>query len=171
MRCISRLLILFTMLVALAAGAAPSAHAREQAMAAFASLEPGTIVVKTAERRLYLTLPSGGVRSYPVAVGKLGAQWSGETTISGKHLEPAWKAPADLRRGPEDDQIIPAGSPRNPMGAAAMTLSGGEYAIHGTNNPGSIGRFASAGCIRMHNRDILDLYARVNVGTRVIVMP
>ena len=66
--------------------------------------------------------------------------------------------------------IVPAGSPANPMGAAALTLSGGEYAIHGTNTPNSIGRFASYGCIRMHNRDILDLYSRVEVGTRVLVL-
>ncbi len=74
------------------------------------------------------------------------------------------------RDKPSLPAVIPGGSPRNPMGAAAMTLSGGEYAIHGTNAPGSIGGFVSYGCIRMHNADILDLFGRVSVGTTVVVM-
>jgi lipoprotein-anchoring transpeptidase ErfK/SrfK len=167
MRCALRWFILFTMLPALLAGGA-AAQGREDA---FAALEPGTIVIKTAERRLYLMSAGGETKSYPVAVGRPGQQWSGTSAITGKYLEPAWQAPVALRRGPGDARVIPGGSPRNPMGAAALTLSGGDYAIHGTNNPASIGTFASAGCIRMHNRDILDLYRRVRVGTRVLVMP
>ena len=81
-----------------------------------------------------------------------------------------WAPPAEVKRdNPRIADVIPGGSPSNPMGVAAMTLAGGEYAIHGTNRPGSIGSFASYGCIRMHNKDILDLFSRVNVGTPVIV--
>ncbi|MGA9561873.1 MAG: L,D-transpeptidase, partial [Pseudolabrys sp.] len=78
---------------------------------------------------------------------------------------------AEIRHDkPSIPDLIPGGSPRNPMGAAALTLSEGEYAIHGTNNPGSIGGFVSYGCIRMYNQDIMDLYGRVSLGTRVVVL-
>ena len=97
-------------------------------------------------------------------------QWSGTAVINGKYIEPAWSAPASIRRDYRSlPSVVPGGSSRNPMGAAAMTLSGGEYAIHGTNAPGTIGGFVSHGCIRMYNEDIMDLYSRVGVGTRVVV--
>ncbi len=90
--------------------------------------------------------------------------------ISGKYLRPAWTPPAEVKHDkPYLPNLIPGGSGRNPMGAAALTLSQGEYAIHGTNNPGSIGGFVSYGCIRMYNADILDLYGRVGFGTTVVV--
>jgi lipoprotein-anchoring transpeptidase ErfK/SrfK len=131
---------------------------------------PGTIVVKTSERRLYLVLDQGHAVRYPVGVGKAGKQWAGVTQIDGKYLRPAWSPPAEVRRDkPSMASVIPGGSPRNPMGVAAMTLAGGEYAIHGTNTPGSIGGFVSYGCIRMFNDDITDLYRRVSVGTTVVV--
>jgi lipoprotein-anchoring transpeptidase ErfK/SrfK len=131
---------------------------------------PGTIVVRTSERRLYYVLGNGRAVRYPVGVGRRGKQWSGRTMISGKYMHPAWSPPAEVRRDkPSLPSFIPGGSPRNPMGVAAMTLSGDEYAIHGTNRPGSIGGFVSYGCIRMHNGDILDLYQRVSVGTSVVV--
>ena len=130
----------------------------------------GTIVVRTNERRLYLVLGQGRALAYPVGVGRAGRQWSGRATINGKHVRPAWSPPPDIaRENPKLARVIPGGSPANPMGAAAMTLSGGDYAIHGTNNPGSIGGFVSYGCIRMYNQDITDLFGRVNVGTTVIV--
>jgi lipoprotein-anchoring transpeptidase ErfK/SrfK len=145
-----------------------SVQAREPTLSAY---EPGTIVVETAARRLHLVLSRGQVISYPVAVGKPGKQWTGATSIDGKFIRPAWSPPAEIKADkPDIPDVIPAGSPANPMGAAAMTLNGGEYAIHGTNNPKSIGQFASYGCIRMHNRDILDLYSRVAVGTPVVVV-
>jgi lipoprotein-anchoring transpeptidase ErfK/SrfK len=107
---------------------------------------------------------------YPVGVGKAGKQWSGTARIDGKYLNPAWSPPAEVKRAqPRLPNLIPGGSPHNPMGAAALTLSGGEYAIHGTNAPGSIGGFVSYGCIRMYNADILDLYDRVGFGTTVVV--
>jgi lipoprotein-anchoring transpeptidase ErfK/SrfK len=131
---------------------------------------PGTIVVKTSERRLYLILESGRAMRYPVGVGKAGKQWSGTTKIEGKYLNPAWSPPSEVRRDkPNMPDVIPGGSPRNPMGVAALTLAGGEYAIHGTNVPGSVGGFVSYGCIRMLNDDISDLYQRVQVGTTVTV--
>jgi lipoprotein-anchoring transpeptidase ErfK/SrfK len=130
----------------------------------------GTIVVKTAERRLYLVLGDGRALRYPVGVGRAGKAWSGTTRIDGKYIKPAWSPPAEVKRDkPSLPDLIPGGSPRNPMGAAAMTLSGGEYAIHGTNVPSSVGGFVSYGCIRMFNHDIIDLYERVSVGTTVVV--
>ena len=130
----------------------------------------GTIVVKTNERRLYYVLGNGKALSYPVGVGRLGRQWTGTTMISSMHLRPAWTPPPEVKRDkPSLPNLIPGGSPRNPMGAAALVLLGGQYAIHGTNAPGSIGGFVSYGCIRMYNADILDLYSRVGFGTTVVV--
>lgn len=131
---------------------------------------PGTIVVKTRERRLYYVIGDGRALRYPVGVGKAGKQWAGTSFIDGRYRNPAWSPPSVVRRdNPRLPDVIPGGSPKNPMGVAALTLSGGEYAIHGTNAPGSIGRFVSYGCIRMYNEDIADLFDRVHVGTRVIV--
>lgn len=131
---------------------------------------PGTIVVRTQERRLYLALGNGQALRYPVAVGQPGKQWFGWARIDGKHVQPAWSPPDVVKRdNPRLPDVIPGGSPKNPMGPAALTLDRDEYAIHGTNRPGSIGTFASYGCIRMHNADILDLFQRVAVGTPVVV--
>jgi lipoprotein-anchoring transpeptidase ErfK/SrfK len=147
---------------------ATPAEARETV--SFDGYAPGTIVVKTRERALYLVVDDGVAVRYTVGVGRAGKQWAGSSRIDGKYLRPAWSPPAEVKRDkPSLPDVIPGGSPRNPMGAAALTLSGGEYAIHGTNEPGSIGGFVSYGCIRMHNRDITDLYGRVDVGTPVIV--
>jgi len=131
----------------------------------------GTIVIHESQRRLYLMLGSGRAISYPVGVGRYGMQWSGTVQIDGKYIKPAWSPPASIKRAePKLPDVIPGGSPHNPMGVAAMTLSGGgQYAIHGTNQPGLIGGFVSHGCIRMFNADITDLYGRVSVGTTVVV--
>jgi lipoprotein-anchoring transpeptidase ErfK/SrfK len=130
----------------------------------------GTILVRTGERRLYYVLGDGRAIRYPVGVGRAGKQWAGQTRIDGKYLRPAWSPPAEVKRDkPSLPNLIPGGSPRNPMGAAALTLSGGTYAIHGTNVPGSIGGFVSYGCIRMYNQDVVDLYQRVSLGTTVVV--
>jgi lipoprotein-anchoring transpeptidase ErfK/SrfK len=150
-------------------GAALPARARE-VVAFDAAMPPGTVVIRTAERKLYLVLGGGAALRYPVAVGKPGKQWSGTATIDGKYVRPAWSPPDEVKRdNPRLPDVIPGGSPRNPRGAAALTLDRGEYAIHGTNQPGSIGRTASYGCIRMHNEDVVDLYGRVAVGTPVVV--
>lgn len=162
-------IILVVVLQAAAIGsAAAAAQGRPTGLTGY---EPGTIVVKTAERRLYYVLENGHSVSYPVAVGKAGKTWTGVAHIQGKFLKPAWSPPEDIRRDkPSLPDVIPGGAPENPMGVAAMTLNPGEYAIHGTNAPSSIGHFASYGCIRMHNHDIMDLYQRVDVGTPVVVL-
>ena len=130
----------------------------------------GTIVVRTAERQLYLVLDDQTALRYPVAVGRAGRAWTGTSAIEGKFIAPNWAPPAEIRRdNPSLPDVIPSGSPANPMGAAAMTLTGGTYAIHGTNNPDSIGKSVSYGCIRMLNADITDLFARVREGTAVRV--
>jgi len=145
--------------------------ASAQATVAFHGYPTGTIVVRTGQRRLYLVVSPDRAISYPVGVGRAGMQWSGTASIDGKYIRPAWSPPADIaRRNPRLPRVIPGGSPRNPMGVAALTLTGGEYAIHGTNSPGSIGGFVSYGCIRMYNQDITDLYSRVGVGTPVVVV-
>jgi lipoprotein-anchoring transpeptidase ErfK/SrfK len=131
----------------------------------------GTIVVNTPERRLYLVLGDGRAWRFPVGVGKQGKQWSGRAAIVAKFIKPAWEPPAEVKRdNPWLPNYIPGGVPSNPMGAAAMVLTGGEYAIHGTNRPNSVGGFVSYGCIRMYNADILALYQRVSVGTPVVVL-
>jgi len=127
--------------------------------------------VKTRERALNNVLGNGQAVRYPVGVGRVGEQWTGTARISGKYLKPAWSPPDEVKRDkPSLPDVIPGGSPSNPMGAAAMTISGGgEYAIHGTNNPASVGGFVSYGCIRMYNADVLDLYNRVSWGAPVVV--
>jgi lipoprotein-anchoring transpeptidase ErfK/SrfK len=146
------------------------AAARGEVVSYRSGVPSGTIVVSTTERRLYLVLGEGRALAYPVGVGRAGRQWAGKSMIDSKRIQPAWGPPPDIKREhPEIPDVIPGGSPRNPMGAAALTLSGGEYAIHGTNNPGSIGGYVSYGCIRMYNQDITDLFDRVSIGTPVIV--
>ena len=131
---------------------------------------PGTIVVRTGERHLYFVTAEGHAIRYPVGVGRLGKQWSGTSYIAGKYIRPAWSPPAEIRRDkPSLPSVIPGGAPNNPMGAAALTLAHGEYAIHGTNHPESVGGFVSYGCIRMHNQDIMELFDRVSLGTTVVV--
>jgi lipoprotein-anchoring transpeptidase ErfK/SrfK len=148
--------------------AAAPATARETVVAT--GYAPGTIVIHTNERRLYYYLTGGTALRYPVGVGRAGKQWSGSSFVNGKYLNPAWAPPEDIRRDkPDLPAVIPGGSPHNPMGVAALTLSGGEYAIHGTNRPESIGGFVSYGCIRMYNEDITDLYSRVGYQTPVVV--
>jgi lipoprotein-anchoring transpeptidase ErfK/SrfK len=136
----------------------------------FNGFAAGTIVVRTSERRLYLVTGDGQALRYPVGVGRRGLQWSGTRRIVAKYVEPAWSPPAIIRRDrPNLPDVIPGGAPGNPMGARVLSL-GGEYAIHGTNNPASIGGFVSYGCIRMLNEDVIDLYGRVSVGTPVVVL-
>jgi lipoprotein-anchoring transpeptidase ErfK/SrfK len=146
------------------------AQARGDVVAFNGGYSAGTIVVKTNERRLYFVMGDGRAIRYPVGVGRAGKQWAGTSQIDGKYIKPAWSPPADVKRdNPRLPDVIPGGSPHNPMGVAAMTLSGGEYAIHGTNMPGSVGGFVSYGCIRMYNADITDLFGRVAVGATVVV--
>ncbi|MBI1202303.1 MAG: L,D-transpeptidase family protein [Rhodopseudomonas sp.] len=136
----------------------------------FSGFAPGTIVVRTGERRLYFVIDPAHALRFPVGVGRRGMQWSGLARVEGKYVQPAWAPPPSIRReNPALPDVIPGGAPNNPMGVAALTLRGGEYAIHGTNRPSSIGHFASHGCIRMYNRDIVALYRMVDIGTPVII--
>lgn len=159
------------MAVLFSAGAAigvPSAKARE--VVRFEGYMPGTVVVKTRERRLYYVTGNGKAIRYPVGVGRAGKAWTGSTFITSVRMKPAWSPPAEIKRDrPSIPDVIPGGSPRNPMGAAALLLAKDQYAIHGTNAPGTIGGFVSYGCIRMHNTDILHLIERVHMGTPVVV--
>ena len=157
-------------LVIVAAGMLVPASSVAREIVSFNGYTAGTIVVKTHERRLYYTLDNGKAVRYPVGVGRAGKAWSGTAYVAAKYIRPGWSPPAEIKRDkPSLPDLIPGGSPRNPMGAAALTLSEGQYAIHGTNAPNSIGGFVSYGCIRMYNQDVMDLYERVGVGTKVVV--
>ena len=166
--------ILFAAALAAIAGASfatpRAALAHGQTVTMGGSYMAGTIVVRTRERHLYYVLGGGQAIRYPVGVGRAGKQWAGTSFIDGMRLRPDWSPPDDVKRDkPSLPAVIPGGSPSNPMGVAAMTLSGTEYAIHGTNAPGTIGGYVSHGCIRMFNEDITDLFHRVGIGTQVVV--
>ena len=149
---------------------AAAARAAGREVVSLHGYAPGTIVVKTHERRLYYVLDSGRALRFPVGVGRTGMQWHGNAHVEGKYVRPAWAPPPMIRaENPHLPKVIPGGAPNNPMGAFALTLGDGTYAIHGTNRPQSVGRFVSHGCIRMYNADIRTLYSMVAVGTPVIV--
>jgi len=137
------------------------------------SLKPGTILIKTSERRLYYILPGGKAIKYGVGVGRRGFSWRGQKRISRKTEWPTWTPPASMRaREKKKGRILPVsmkGGPNNPLGARALYLGGSLYRIHGTNAASTIGGAVSSGCIRMLNSEVKDLYARVRIGTRVIV--
>jgi lipoprotein-anchoring transpeptidase ErfK/SrfK len=164
-RIFTRTMLFVVIVLTWALVAAAVAHSAPRDIVSFSGFAPGTIVVKTSERRLYFVLDQHRALRFPVGVGRAGKTWTGVARVEGKYVRPAWQAPPELGGGP----VIPGGAPNNPMGEAALTLRGGEYAIHGTNRPQSIGGFVSSGCIRMHNRDIRELYALAPVGTPVIV--
>jgi lipoprotein-anchoring transpeptidase ErfK/SrfK len=129
----------------------------------------GTIVVSTAERRLYYVLGGGQALRYGVGVGRPGFTWGGVQTVTMKREWPDWRPPATmLRRRPDLPRYMKGGI-ENPLGARAMYLGGTIYRIHGSNEPESIGTAVSSGCIRMTNEDVTDLYTRAKVGTKVIV--
>ena len=158
-------------LVALMLGSFITSELQARTLVNYKGIKRGAIIVKTSKRRLYLGVGNGKALRYRVGVGRRGKQWTGTKRIYRKRIKPAWSPTKQiLRDNPNIARVIPGGSPRNPMGAAALLLSGGgQYAIHGTNKPGSIGGFVSYGCIRMRNSDIKDLYSRVRVGTKVTV--
>jgi lipoprotein-anchoring transpeptidase ErfK/SrfK len=134
----------------------------------------GTIVIDTPNRFLYLVLADGKARRYGVGVGKPGFEWAGTHQVTRKAEWPSWTPPKEMiTREAAKGHYLPAfmeGGPQNPMGARAMYLGSTLYRIHGTNQPWTIGSNNSSGCIRMRNEDVTDLYERVNVGTKVIVM-
>ena len=130
---------------------------------------PGTIIINTSERRLYLILPGHQALRYGVGVGRPGFTWAGVTRIANKREWPDWTPPAQmLRRRPDLPRHMEGGLD-NPLGARAMYLAGTLYRIHGSNEPDTIGQAVSSGCIRMTNDDVIDLYGRARVGARVVV--
>jgi lipoprotein-anchoring transpeptidase ErfK/SrfK len=131
----------------------------------------GTIIIDTAHTFLYLTLGRGKALRYGIGVGRKGFTWSGVEKISRKTAWPDWIPPAEMiARQPYLPRWV-GGGPGNPLGARAMYLGNTDYRIHGTNDPSTIGKHVSSGCIRMENSDVIDLYQRVNVGTKVVVLP
>ncbi len=130
----------------------------------------GTIVVDTPNKFLYLVEGNGKALRYGIGVGRPGFTWSGVKTISAKREWPAWTPPAEMLARRPDLPRHMEGGPENPLGARAMYLGSSLYRIHGSNEPWTIGTNVSSGCIRMRNEDVIDLYGRVNVGARVVVM-
>ena len=132
---------------------------------------PGTIIIDTGNTALYYVLGRGRAIRYGVGVGRAGFTWSGVETISRKAEWPDWHPPAEMiARQPYLPRFM-AGGPGNPLGARAMYLGSSAYRIHGTNDPSTIGKFVSSGCIRLTNEDVADLFSRVNIGTKVVVLP
>ncbi len=130
---------------------------------------PGTVIVSTTERKLYLVEPGGQAMRYGVGVGRKGFTWGGVQTISRKAEWPGWTPPPQMIKRRPDLPRYMKGGIDNPLGARAMYLGGSMYRIHGSNEPDTIGQAVSSGCIRMTNADVADLYQRVRVGTKVIV--
>ncbi len=132
---------------------------------------PGTVIIDTGNTTLYFVLGQGRAIRYGVGVGREGFTWSGTQTISSKAEWPDWHPPAEMvARQPYLPRFM-AGGPGNPLGARAMHLGNSLYRIHGTNDPSTIGKFVSSGCIRLTNEDVIDLFNRVSVGTKVVVLP
>jgi lipoprotein-anchoring transpeptidase ErfK/SrfK len=131
---------------------------------------PGTILISTSERRLYYVLPDHTAIRYGVGVGRPGFEWGGVKTISRKREWPDWTPPVQMLRRRPDLPRHMAGGIDNPLGARAMYLGSSLYRIHGSNEPETIGQAVSSGCIRMTNEDVIDLYGRARVGTKVVVL-
>jgi lipoprotein-anchoring transpeptidase ErfK/SrfK len=132
---------------------------------------PGTVIIDTGNTFLYFVLNDTQAMRYGIGVGREGFTWSGEQTVARKTEWPDWRPPAEmLVRQPYLPRFM-AGGPGNPLGARAMYLGETEYRIHGTNKPDTIGKRVSSGCIRLTNEDVVDLYGRVKVGAKVIVLP
>ncbi len=131
--------------------------------------KPGTIIVETSERRLYLVLEGGKALKYGVGVGREGFQWSGVYRISRKAEWPSWTPPAAMRKRIPNLPAFMPGGPDNPLGARALYIGSTLYRLHGTNEAWSIGQAVSSGCIRLTNDDVIDLYNRVKVGAKIIV--
>lgn len=135
-----------------------------------ASYAPRQIIVSFGDRKLYWVYQKGAALSYPIAIPREQSRWSGITSVSRKAVNPSWTPTAQMRReNPSLPHFVPGGHPRNPLGVRALYLGASMYRIHGTDAPWTIGTAESKGCIRMYNEDVLDLYPRVPIGTRVVV--
>jgi lipoprotein-anchoring transpeptidase ErfK/SrfK len=132
--------------------------------------KPGTIVIDTPQRFLYLVQDNGTAVRYGIGVGRPGFTWAGVKTVSAKKEWPDWTPPPEMLQRRPDLPNWMAGGPENPLGARALYLGSSLYRIHGSNEPWTIGQAVSSGCIRMRNEDVVDLYERVKVGTKVVVI-
>jgi lipoprotein-anchoring transpeptidase ErfK/SrfK len=147
------------------------ARLRRQVVNYYTREAPGTIIIDTPNTYLYLVLGNGQAMRYGIGIGRDGFTWSGTQTITRKAEWPAWTPPPQMiARQPYLPRHM-TGGPGNPLGARAMYLGGTIYRIHGTNDPSTIGTRVSSGCLRLTNEDVSDLYSRVSVGTKVIVLP
>jgi lipoprotein-anchoring transpeptidase ErfK/SrfK len=131
--------------------------------------KPGTIIVETSERRLYLVLADGKAMKYGIGVGRDGFRWTGQHRITRTAEWPGWTPPAQMRKRVPDLPAYMPGGPNNPLGARALYIGSTLYRIHGTSEPWTIGQAVSSGCIRLTNEDVIDLYDRVKVGALVVV--
>jgi lipoprotein-anchoring transpeptidase ErfK/SrfK len=136
-------------------------------------LSPGSLLIRTRERKLYFVLPGGQAVQYPVGVGRDGYTWSGRNHVSRKAEWPDWRPPpVMIKREAKKGHFLPEmmpGGPKNPLGARALYIGSTEFRVHGTTQPWSIGRAVSSGCIRMLNEHVIDLYDRVAVGATIVV--
>ena len=133
------------------------------------SYKPGTIVIETGERRLYLVMEDGKAMKYGVGVGRDGFTWSGTHRITRKAEWPGWTPPPQMRKRVPDLPAYMPGGPDNPLGARALYIGSTLYRVHGTSEPRSIGQAVSSGCIRLTNEDVADLYDRVAIGAQIVV--
>ena len=143
---------------------------KRQTVSAPGNYAPGTIIVNTTERRLYLIQDGGTALKYGIGVGRVGFTWAGTTAVVAKKEWPDWTPPSQMLARRPDLPRFMKGGPENPLGARAMYLGSTLYRIHGSNEPWTIGTNVSSGCIRMRNEDVIDLYGRVGVGARVVVI-
>ena len=151
-------------------GGEPEFGGKRQAVSISPEYKPGQLIVSFGDRRLYLITKEGQAISYPIAIPREQDHWSGNTTVSSKRENPSWTpTPTMLKENPRLPSWVPGGHPMNPLGVRALYLGSSTYRIHGTDAPWTIGQAVSKGCIRMFNEDVLDLYPRVPVGTKVIV--
>ncbi|MDB5511236.1 MAG: hypothetical protein JWR08_719 [Enterovirga sp.] len=151
-------------------GRAQASPVPRQTVSFSARYAPGTIVISTSERRLYFVTRPGEAVEYGVGVGRPGFEWSGIKQVSAKRERPSWTPPAEMLQRRPDLPRYMSGGPDNPLGARALYLGSSLYRIHGSNEPETIGQAVSSGCIRMTNEDVIDLYSRVKVGAKVVVL-
>ena len=175
--------VLVCTLVSLAAAASAATPASAQGFLSFlwgggsrqeisfpASVQPGQVIVSFGDRKLYWVHRRGEAISYPIAIPREKSRWAGVTRVSDKRVNPSWTPTPTMRReNPTLPAYMPGGHPQNPLGVRALYLGSSMYRIHGTDAPWTIGEAVSKGCIRMYNEDVLDLYPRIPVGTRVTV--
>ena len=141
-----------------------------QSVAFASNVKPGQIIVSFGDRQLYYVIRKGEALAYPIAVPREKSRWAGSTYVSMKRVNPPWTPTPEMRKeNPKLPAFVPGGHPMNPLGNRAMYLGSSMYRIHGTDAPWTIGEAVSKGCIRMYNEDVLELYNRVPVGTRVLV--